>query len=85
MSGKRAAEVKRCLADMTKGSLTVKGPSGAEIVESVRQAEMRWKNLSSRAEQLRSQLQQIPDRWKVYMQRYKQSKLTNYNQNNVYK
>lgn len=62
-------EVKRCLADMTKGSLAVKGPMGEELSESVRRADQRWTDLLSRAEMLRSQLQQIPDKWKVYLQR----------------
>lgn len=69
VSGKYVTEVKRCLADMTKGSLSVKGPGSAELKEVVRKAEQRWVELTGRAEHLRSQLQQIPDKWKVYRQR----------------
>ncbi|XP_039285327.1 nesprin-1-like [Nilaparvata lugens] len=72
VSGRIVSDVKKCLQNMEKISTTWRGsgPEEAALKESVRKCVTQWEALSAKAKSLRNQLQEIPDQWVSYRQRF---------------
>lgn len=66
------AETKHCLENLTKISTVYSKhyPTDKSLEESVEKAQQQWKNINIKIENLRQHLEQIPEKWQAYHDKF---------------